>query len=552
MGLGKKRGVKKMFKDNPDLYPTPEWLVKKMLSKVDFRNQKIKNILEPSAGLGNIIDVINSDINRHSSYNVYAIEIDNKCRNVLLSKNVKVIDSDFLLYNDLQQFDLIIANFPFSDGDKHLHKAIDVLFSGQIVCLLNAETIKNPYTNSRKDLVSKLNKLDAKIEYIQNAFSDADRKTNVETALIYISKIRDVETELFNDVSSSEDSFNDLKDSFEVATKDNIHNIVQRYNQDKETVTNQIMDFYKNYKKVSKYLTLAVIGEDIQRHSQNVKQDTKELTEIMKDKLNNFVAKLKRDYWLEAMQLDEIKSKLTSKKRKELSSELNSYCNMDFTENNIKIFIQNLVAKYPTMIDEAINEMFDKFTEYAFRDGRNQNNEYKANIHMFSGWKTNQAYKVNKKIILPFYVGWSGITSLSSEQLEFLNDVDMVFNYFDDKQIENELLEYKDKYSYGNQDRQITNSARIVSLYLEKGMTKNIKTRYFTITVYKKGTMHFVFNDAEMLRKFNIYVAKQKGWLPSNYGYTAKQEFKDFESAKDYKQIGTELAINRNNVLMLQ
>lgn len=35
-----------MFKDNADLFPTPEWLVKKMLSKVDFRNQKIKNNME--------------------------------------------------------------------------------------------------------------------------------------------------------------------------------------------------------------------------------------------------------------------------------------------------------------------------------------------------------------------------------------------------------------------------------------------------------------------------------------------------------------------------
>ena len=413
------------------------------------------------------------------------------------------------------------------------------------------ETIKNPYSNSRKDLVSKLNKLDAKIEYLENAFSDADRKTNVETALIYIEKIRDVETELFNDINSSEDSFSDLKDSFEVATKDNIGNIVKRYNQDKGTVTNQIMDFYKNHKKVSKYLTLAVIGEDTQRHSQNVKEEAGELTNIMKNKLNNFVVKLKRDYWLEAMKLDEINSKLTSKKKQELSSELNKYCNMDFTESNIKIFISNLMFKYPEMINEAINDMFDKFTEHAFRDIRNGNNEYKANIHLFSGWKTNQAYKVNKKIILPFYVGWGGITSLSSDQIEFLNDIDLVFNYFDDKQIENELLSFKVKYSHSNQTIQTMNSARIVLGYLESNITKNIKTRYFTITVYKKGTMHFVFNDAEMLRKFNIYVAKQKGWLPSNYGYTAKQEFKDFETSKEYKQIGTELAIDTKKVLML-
>lgn len=535
-----------MYKDNKDLYPTPKELANKMLSKVNWRD--VKNILEPSAGLGNIIDVINSDINRHNSYNVCAIEIDNKCRNVLLSKNVKVIDSDFLLYNGLEQFDLIIANFPFSDGDKHLHKALDVLFSGQIVCLLNAETIKNPYTNSRKDLVSKLNKLDAKIEYLQNAFSDADRKTNVETALIYISKIRDVETELFNDVSSSEDSFNDLRDSFEVATKDNIHNIVQRYNQDKETVTNQIMDFYKNYKKVSKYLTLAVIGEDIQRHSQNVKRDTKELTEIMKDKLNNFVSKLKRDYWLEAMQLNEIKSRLTSQKKQELQSELNKYCNMDFTETNIKIFIDNLIANYPKMIDEAIDYMFDKFTHYAFRDGRNTNNEYSKNIHLFNGWKTNTAYKVNKKIILPFRAEYGN--RLYSDKIDFLNDIDMVFNYFDDKGLENDLLEYTETTGYKT-NISTTNTAEIVAGNLALGETKNIKTRYFTITFYLKGTVHLVFNDLDMLRRFNIFIGKKRNYLPSDYGYTEKQNFKDFETTKEYKQIGTELAINTNNILMI-
>ena len=51
-------------------------------------------------------------------------------------------------------------------------------------------------------------------------------------------------------MSHSEDDFEDLKESNAIATKDNITNIVIRYNQDKECITNQIMDFYKNYKKV--------------------------------------------------------------------------------------------------------------------------------------------------------------------------------------------------------------------------------------------------------------------------------------------------------------
>lgn len=535
--------------ENKDLYPTPDFLVAKMLSKVDFRNKQVKNILEPSAGLGHIIDYINKDLNRYKSYNISAIEIDNKCRNQLLLKNINVIDSDFLLYNGLEQFDLIVANFPFSDGDKHLHKAIDIMFSGQIVCLVNAETIKNPFSNSRKELVQKLKRLNASIDFIENAFIDAERKTGVEVALIYIQKYQNVETEIFNDMTQNEDIFEDIKESKEVATRDNIKNIVQRYNQDKETVTNQIMDFYKNYKKVSKYLTLAVVGEDIQKHGSSVSQETKDLTELMKSKLNYFATKLKRDYWLEAMSLDEIKSKLTSKKRTELVSKLNQYANMDFTESNIKIFIQNLVTEYPKMIEEAILDMFEKFTYYAFRDGRNANNEYSKNIHLFSGWKTNTAYKVNKKIILPFRAEYGN--RLYSDKIDFLNDIDMVFNYFDDKGLKNKLLEYEEKYGY-KEKISTTNTAEIVQGYLSKGETKNIPTRYFNITFYLKGTVHLVFNDLDMLRRFNIYVGKKKNWLPSDYGYTEKRNKDvDFETDKEYQRFGKELAIDTKNVLML-
>lgn len=536
-----------MYKDNKDLYPTPKELANRMLSKVNWRD--VKNILEPSAGLGHLVEATKDYAHRHTNYNISCIEIDNKCRNVLIGNNYNVIDSDFLSYNGLEQFDLIVANFPFSDGDLHLHKAIDVLFSGQIVCLLNAETIKNPFSNSRKSLIQKLNKLNASIEYIQNAFLDAERKTGVEVALIYINKIQNVETELFNDIQQSEDDFEDIKEENAIATKDNIHNIVQRYNQDKETVTNQIMDFYKNYKKVSKYLTLGIVGQELDMFQKELKCEAGELTKIMKQRLNDFAIKLKKDYWLEAMQLDEIKSKLTSKKRKELASELNSYCNMDFTENNIKIFIQNLIAKYPKMIDEAIEDMFDKFTQYAFRDGRNQNNEYSKNIHLFDGWKTNTAYKVNKKIILPFSRDYGN--RLYHEKQDFLDDIDLVFNYFDNNNLENKLLKFQEPYGYKN-IIETNSTGKIVSCSLESGITKDIKTRYFSITFYLKGTVHLVFNDLDMLRRFNLFVAKKRGWLPMNYGYTKEYDSNySFETKKEYKQIGTELAINTNNVLML-
>ena len=46
-----------MFTNNKDLYPTPKNIIDKMLCNLDFT--MIKSILEPSAGTGNIVEVLN-------------------------------------------------------------------------------------------------------------------------------------------------------------------------------------------------------------------------------------------------------------------------------------------------------------------------------------------------------------------------------------------------------------------------------------------------------------------------------------------------------------
>jgi hypothetical protein len=45
-----------MFADNPDFYPTPRVIARKMLAKIT--NKDAKYYLEPSAGKGDICDVI--------------------------------------------------------------------------------------------------------------------------------------------------------------------------------------------------------------------------------------------------------------------------------------------------------------------------------------------------------------------------------------------------------------------------------------------------------------------------------------------------------------
>ena len=45
-----------MFADNPDFFPTPRQIARKMLARIT--NKEAKYFLEPSAGKGDIADVI--------------------------------------------------------------------------------------------------------------------------------------------------------------------------------------------------------------------------------------------------------------------------------------------------------------------------------------------------------------------------------------------------------------------------------------------------------------------------------------------------------------
>ena len=68
-------GMKNMFTNNKDFYPTPEAIINKMLCDIDFK--MIHSILEPSAGSGNIIEAIKKKEKFYSTpYNKFSYDID--------------------------------------------------------------------------------------------------------------------------------------------------------------------------------------------------------------------------------------------------------------------------------------------------------------------------------------------------------------------------------------------------------------------------------------------------------------------------------------------
>jgi len=510
-----------------NFYPTPLLLADRMFRKINFSS--VTTVLEPSAGKGDLIEILEEyrHDNYHREVEISAIEIDPTLRSSLIGKKIPVIDNDFLAYTGVTHFDLIIANFPFSEGEKHLTKALDILFCGQIVCLINAETLKNPYTNARKSLVARLRKLDADIEYIQDAFVAAERSTPVEVALIYVKVERSVETDVFGDLAEDAPvALDEIDLNNEMATHNHYANLVASYNQTQTQVTEHLVNFYKNYKSVSSYLTLNVGDNKIERFEAN--KNT--LTQLMRKQHNQFIKNLKDDYWTKVTNLPDVEKYLTHGQRSRLRANMNTFHCKEFTESNIRQFVLNLVDTFPDHIYKAIEALFEEMTDYALRDCHWGVNEYESNIHYFNAWKSNSGYKVNKKVILPYY--GDAFDSLGSrlgyKPQKFLEDLEKVMLYFTD---------------YDCRD---TSIVKVCDDAIRSGETRKIETRFFYISVFKKGTMHIQFRDENLLRRFNIEACKRKGFLPMNYGAADFSELnleqkgmvKEFEGKIHYQQSG--------------
>lgn len=503
--------------NNKNFYPTPRILIDRMLSKIKGNP---KRWLEPSAGMGDIVEAIEDkyESSRYYQRDISCIEADPDLQATLRGKGFKLLDSDFLQFSSPDQFDCIIMNPPFDNGDKHLLKAIEILFRGQIVCLLNAETLRNQCSNTRVLLSQTLEDLGAEIEFIQDAFVDAKRKTSVECALIYIKIENTIDEELFDRVSDTAGnvSVESEKEKHSLSTGKTIEELVLRHNEIIAACTSTIMDFHKNRKNICGYLNLTNDKADTNSH--------RDATGDVQALLNGVLKDIRISYWNKVLDLKEVVARLTDKKRKEFYDQIETQCNMAFTESNIRQFVLNLIGSYEQTLSEAVVDIFDRMTrKFAWDESL-----HCKNVHYFNGWKTNDAFKCGKKVIIPFYGGGDGgpfrAWGDSRWKLDYsvkgeLQDIDLVMNYFD----------AMDEYT-----PLITAIEREFANDSNKG-----SSTYFDFICYKKGTIHLTFRNMDILRRFNVIACKGKGWLPNGYGSTpysaltvperdVVQEFEDY------------------------
>ena len=501
-------------KSKDNFYPTPWAVAQKMLNRVDWKC--VSSILEPSAGKG--------DLAREAAFKLYelykgyceynkpetyvpkvdldCIEIDPNLAAILRDRGFRVVHDDFFTYRTNKRYDLILMNPPFEDGALHLMKALDMVADGgQVVCLLNAQTIRNPFSYDRQQLIKKLNELDADIEYISDAFTGAERKTDVEIAMIHAFvpyKVNDQDS-LIMDHFRPAHKYADRMDQseYDALAKGNfIDAIIDRYNYEVDCGLRLIHEWkvlrplIQDNIKDSKYAQ-PIIYLGIRKG---------ELTE------NEYVRLTRKKYWNALFSAPQFMEQLTSGLQKQLFNRIDELADYEFSSYNIYQLMQDMNKKVIGGIEQTIMDLFDDWTRKYHWDENAQNRHY------FDGWRTNDAFAVNKRVIIPFYnaySSWSGKLEFGYEAERKLSDIEKVFNYLDG----------------GLTDDGVPMALLLQNAVQEKNCRK-IPLKYFYATFYKKGTCHLEFRNMDLLAKFNIFAARHKNWLPPAFG---RKHYKDLD-----------------------
>ncbi len=574
-------------------YPTPPELVEKMLSGVSWSS--IDTVLEPSAGKGNIVyGVLESIYNsRYSHYDnrtfmgitIDCIEIDpnlrgileytfmgkkahneyydemhryrdmrydektpeikaaenevNKLYDIYDSDSVRIVGNDFLNFITHKRYDLIIMNPPFEFGAEHLLRAIQIQedSGGDIICLLNAETIRNPYSKIRKVLQKKLEKYEAEISYLENQFSHAERETDVEIAMVKIripKKTRD--SLFFEALRKAEEVKTESVKSDELISSDPIQQMIDQYNFECKATIRLI----REYEAMMPYiLDRLPSGEDEQAQAESMKYSKAIITLTMAYgersfsqgiNINEYLKAVRMKYWYNFFRNDQFTGQLTSNLRKEFEEKVDEMAEYDFSMFNIQQVLERIGRSLSRGVEETILATFDKLSaQFSYYP------ECSNNIHYFNGWKTNKAHRINKKVIIPihgcfaydsWYKKYDDTISVNTIY-STLSDIEKALNYLDNCETEEVNL------------REVLEAAK------QRFVSRKIPCKYFTVTFYKKGTCHIEFTNERLLDKLNIFGSQRKNWLPPNYGKKHYAEMTDeektvideFQGAEKYEEV---------------
>jgi len=165
--------------------PTPRSFVEKLLKIADI--QEGETILEPSAGIGSMAEVIKE---MYPDNDLSVIEINYSLREILKLKGLPVVSSDFLEYRT--KHDVIIMNPPFENmaDIKHITHAFSLLNEGGRLVAIASATAYDPNSiyKAKKEFAQLVDTYGYLEGNYDNVFSKGFVQTDVRVSVIVLEK----------------------------------------------------------------------------------------------------------------------------------------------------------------------------------------------------------------------------------------------------------------------------------------------------------------------------------------------------------------------------
>lgn len=495
---------------NASFYPTPTAIAQTMLAGFDRMNLAGRTVLEPSAGKGNLADALCDAMNfsnweRYASScreRIHCIEIEPELQATLRGKGYPIVGNDFLTFWPDEKYDFIIMNPPFADGEKHLLHAWEILDHGDILCLLNEQTLQNSCTAS-SSLLSGIIAEHGTVTPLGSCFSNAERKTQVRVSLVHLSKAQQEPRFSFIQAGADQDPYAQFhsEDCFksQIATRNFIGNMVANYDRCRAL----FLDIAQKTQELGYYAQqFPRCGGDAFTEALKPLMTDKPTRKGQENAYNAFVGSLKSAGWSEVFNLTQMHNLVSEGVRKEVDILLKDNQRMAFSEDNIAALLETLFVNRGAILKQCVVEAFDIMTRY-----------YDENRVHVEGWKTNDAWKVNERVVLPCMIrlGWSGQPEVEWNKRRKLDDIDRALAFLEGKKLE---------------DVERTIVSALEQLNKEQGANFSgiaFKSTYFEMRCYKKGTLHLKFRDHSLWERFNLTAADGKNWLPDDVKAKAKE-----------------------------
>lgn len=475
---------------NRDFYPTPLEVIDTMTGMTDIAG---KVCLEPSFGSGNIVRFL---VERGAK-EVLGCEINDTLRRSIT--DCTVIGTDFLQVqsDDICHVQLIVMNPPFSKQEDHILHAWNIAPSGcEIITLCNASMLVEHRANQKQKEIISIIGDNGYSEILGDVFSEkAERRTGCEIAMIRIVKPGTNEMEF-------DGYFTDEPDEPEMQG-----NGIIPYNVVREAVQRYIaavsrfdsaMAANNEINNITKEFGFGSIKFGAFKHNDTYEPVTKQ----------QFKKELQKRAWRWIFDKFNMERYVTSSVLETVNKAVEMQSNMPFTMRNVYRMIEMIVGTHADRMQQVVLDAFDIICKYS-----------EDNVtYVGEKWKTNSAHMVNKKFIVPYCCRYDSRWPSATVDISYGSNV----NKMDDVV---KALCFLTGEPYEREERDENGNVRTIRKRSLQYYVSNRRMNwgqwydwtFFYIKGFKKGTMHFEFQDEEVWYKFNQAVAKVRGWeLPSN------------------------------------